>query len=626
MPVISPIERKTVKGRSVLSLIYGLLILGSVTTVYPFLLMLRLSTADATDKQSLSPIPVYWFDRDSLSKKYVLRKHAALDAKDPESPAAQPVSGPEWSNTSYPAETDFWNKTFGEFETIPKQGLKRHLSDYKTYLSSLDERYYEPVCWHADAGFESFYNKQRREHPERPLSQTSFLVTKDLATRDWHPQWDENWNATVQFLGQLRPEFRSPCKLPWVQFLKDKYGQFEVKRLNHAWGTSYANWTEVKPPVGPLLSRQQKDYQEFAMTRFPHIWMSIQGDYTQEWRSFLKDTRHIRTGSQWLSLTGMGVQSIEEVPWTNQMPKNDGWATLWSQFVHERVPFERRVLSSPDILYSRFLQAKYASLEQLNQAWGTKLDRWGDLVLSARLVDYQELREKPGRIARELTVDPYRMILSLMARENKAFINTFVLVVMSLIAALTVNPLAAYALSRFRLKGTHQVLLFFLATMALPGEIAMVPSFLLVKNLGLMNSFFALILPGAASGFGIFLLKGFFDSLPQELYEAATLDGAKELTIFARITMPLAQPILAVTGLGAVLGAYGTFLGAVLYLPDVNKWPLIPKLYELTASAGATASFAVSLAGLVVASIPTLLVFLFAQRMIMRGIVLPSLK
>ena len=254
------------------------------------------------------------------------------------------------------------------------------------------------------------------------------------------------------------------------------------------------------------------------------------------------------------------------------------------------------------------------------------MTRWGDLVLAERLSDYLELVDQGPSIRVALTTNPYAQVLGMLSGESGALMNTLTLVVLSLVAALTVNPLAAYALSRFQLRGTQRVLLFFLATMALPGEIAMIPSFLLVRDLGLMNSFMALILPTAASGFGIFLLKGFFDSLPQELFEAATLDGAKEMTIFVRITMPLAQPILAVTALGAVLGAYGTFLGAVLYLPDVSKWPLMPRLYELTSNPNAGASYAVAMAGLVVASLPTLLIFMFAQRMIMRGIVLPSLK
>jgi multiple sugar transport system permease protein len=226
-----------------------------------------------------------------------------------------------------------------------------------------------------------------------------------------------------------------------------------------------------------------------------------------------------------------------------------------------------------------------------------------------------------------LTFQPYAVSLDYLTEQSHSILNTAFLIVMALVAALTVNPLAAYSLSRFRIRGSHRILLFFLATMALPAEIAMVPSFLLVRNLGLMNNYLALILPTAASAFGIFLLKGFFDSLPAELYEAATLDGAKELTIFTRITIPLAKPILAVTSLGAVLTAYGTFIPPILYLQNQDLWPLMPRIFVLTtAQHDVEFTFGVNMATLVLTSLPTLLIFLFAQRLIMRGIIIPTFK
>ena len=91
---------------------------------------------------------------------------------------------------------------------------------------------------------------------------------------------------------------------------------------------------------------------------------------------------------------------------------------------------------------------------------------------------------------------------------------------------------------------------------------------IMIKNMGLLNTFGALVLPGIASGYSIFLLKGFFDSLPAELYETAMLDGAGELRIFFRITLPLTKPILAVIALGAFSAAYGAFMFAFLTCQD----------------------------------------------------------
>jgi multiple sugar transport system permease protein len=493
-------------------------------------------------------------------------------------------------------------------------------------MASLGELYYEPIAWSPDPQFESFEARQRRLYPSVSRSHSLFLVQKDMATRDWHPQWDENWTATVEYLRSLPAGFRKPCRSSWTQFLKDRYGQFKTAALNARWGTMFQSWSEVRLPVGAVPEAQSSDYRDYVSSRYSLFWTTVRGDYSAAWRSFLMKDRRIRTSGEWKTITGLSVSRVDSVPWRSAMPPNDGWATLLCQFVQAKVPGSDRIVSSPDLQFAKFLKGRYGSLSALSSAWGMTMTRWGDLVLAERLSDYLELVDQGPSIRVALTTNPYAQVLGMLSGESGALMNTLTLVVLSLVAALTVNPLAAYALSRFQLRGTQRVLLFFLATMALPGEIAMIPSFLLVRDLGLMNSFMALILPTAASGFGIFLLKGFFDSLPQELFEAATLDGAKEMTIFVRITMPLAQPILAVTALGAVLGAYGTFLGAVLYLPDVSKWPLMPRLYELTSNPNAGASYAVAMAGLVVASLPTLLIFMFAQRMIMRGIVLPSLK
>ena len=141
----------------------------------------------------------------------------------------------------------------------------------------------------------------------------------------------------------------------------------------------------------------------------------------------------------------------------------------------------------------------------------------------------------------------YSLVGDYLFLRGRAFANTLLLVILSILASLTVNPLAAYALSRFRLKSTEKIILFLLATMAFPAAVTAIPGFLLIRDLGLLNTFAALVLPGVASGMSIFILKGFFDAMPRELYEAAAIDGASEWTIFLKITLPMTTPILAVS-------------------------------------------------------------------------------
>jgi multiple sugar transport system permease protein len=158
--------------------------------------------------------------------------------------------------------------------------------------------------------------------------------------------------------------------------------------------------------------------------------------------------------------------------------------------------------------------------------------------------------------------------------------------------------------------------------MAFPAEVAMIPSFLLLKDLGLLNTFAALVLPTAASGYMIFLLKGFFDSLPPELFESGQIDGARESTMMLRIALPLTRPVLGYLSLIAFMGAYSAFLYAFLVAQDQRIWTLMVFIYQLQN----TAPKAVVMAALTLAAIPTVLVFLFAQKAIMRGIILPGEK
>ncbi|AIE85030.1 carbohydrate ABC transporter permease [Fimbriimonas ginsengisoli] len=214
----------------------------------------------------------------------------------------------------------------------------------------------------------------------------------------------------------------------------------------------------------------------------------------------------------------------------------------------------------------------------------------------------------------------YRYVLDYILINGRAVANTVLFCVLAILTQLTVNPLAAYALSRYPVRQSGAILIFLLATMAFPAEVAMIPAFLLLKDLGLLNTFAALVLPSAASGYMIFLLKGFFDSLPQELFEAGSLDGAKESTMMFRIALPLSRPVLGYLALVAFMGAYGAFIYAFLVAQDQRIWTLMVWIYQLQNNAPKS----VMMAALTLAALPTLIVFLLAQRVIMRGIVLPG--
>ena len=238
------------------------------------------------------------------------------------------------------------------------------------------------------------------------------------------------------------------------------------------------------------------------------------------------------------------------------------------------------------------------------------------------LVDLSEVLAKKWRLRGYFLVRNYVLVIRYMLTRGRAFWNTLVLVLGTLAVQLTVNPLAAYALSRFKLPYAYKILVFLLGTMAFPAAVGMVPNFLLLKQLGMLNTYWALILPGAANGFFIFILKGFFDSLPEELFEIATVEGASSFWQFRHVVVPLSKPIFAVIALGAFNAAYGGFMWAFLVCQDERMWTLMVWLQQFAQNY----SGGLLMAALTLAGIPTLIVFVFCQRIIIRGIVIPQFK
>ena len=138
----------------------------------------------------------------------------------------------------------------------------------------------------------------------------------------------------------------------------------------------------------------------------------------------------------------------------------------------------------------------------------------------------------------------------------------------------------------------------------------------------MLNTFWALLLPTAANGFFIFLLKGFFDSLPNELFEAAAIDGAGPLRTFWKIALPLCKPVLAVIALQAFVASYGSFMWAYIVCQDADLWTLMVYIHQFQIGNPVH----LVMAALTLASMPTLIVFIFCQKIILRGIVVPTMK
>jgi len=196
----------------------------------------------------------------------------------------------------------------------------------------------------------------------------------------------------------------------------------------------------------------------------------------------------------------------------------------------------------------------------------------------------------------------------------------------------------AYAISKRRLRGRMVFAFLVLFTMLFNG--GLVPSYLLIKELNMINTYWALILPAAIGAWNIFVMQSFFRGIPEELEEAAKMDGANDLTVFFRIVLPLSKAVLATIGLFIAVWYWNDFFSSVLYSTDKEMWQLQMVLKDLIsntsnaiAQAGISISyqsevneFTIKMASIIVSSVPILLVYPFLQKHFVKGALIGSVK
>jgi multiple sugar transport system permease protein len=198
---------------------------------------------------------------------------------------------------------------------------------------------------------------------------------------------------------------------------------------------------------------------------------------------------------------------------------------------------------------------------------------------------------------------------------SRLFMNTAVAAGGGVVAQLVVSSLAAYSLARLKPIGKNLIRAIILITMAVPGIVYLVPRYVVVAQLGLLNNYAGLWLPYAASSFMILVLNNAFEQIPQDLYEAAQLDGASEFTMFTYITLPLSYSVLLVLGLFAFIGFWGDFLWPFLILRDSGLQTISVRLYTLTRGFPLNLYMAASF----IAMIPPSLAAFFLQRYAPKG-------
>ncbi|MBX2999882.1 MAG: carbohydrate ABC transporter permease [Caldilineaceae bacterium] len=226
--------------------------------------------------------------------------------------------------------------------------------------------------------------------------------------------------------------------------------------------------------------------------------------------------------------------------------------------------------------------------------------------------------------------DPIRWDNYLLAFQQAALgqyvINTLIIAVPSVIGAVLSNSLVAYGFARVRWIGRDYVFGVVLATLILPGFVTFIPLYLIFRNLGWINTYLPLVVPQfLGNPFFIFLLRQFFMTLPEELSDAARVDGASELRIFSQITLPLALPALAVVALFQFIGSWNDYFGPLIYLSNKARYPISLGIANMQSSYGFS-NFAWIMAATCMSVLPIIILFFFAQRTFIEGIALTGLK
>lgn len=204
------------------------------------------------------------------------------------------------------------------------------------------------------------------------------------------------------------------------------------------------------------------------------------------------------------------------------------------------------------------------------------------------------------------------------------FFNSAYIAVVVTLGILLLDTMAGYALAKKQFPGRNAIFWLIIATMMIPGQITLVPLFIMVQDLKLMDTHWALILPDLSMVFGVFLMRQYMLSIPSELLEAAKIDGASEWKTFMKVVVPLAKPAMATLGIFTFMNVWNSFLWPIIVLNSADLYTLPVGLKTLQDQN--LAIFKLLMSGAAVAAIPMIIVFIAFQRYFIRGLTLGGVK
>lgn len=221
-----------------------------------------------------------------------------------------------------------------------------------------------------------------------------------------------------------------------------------------------------------------------------------------------------------------------------------------------------------------------------------------------------------------VSVQYERLLSNLNIARN--FLNSMLLSIIVTFISLLLNSMAGYAFAKYRFAGKNKLFNLLLSSMIIPSQVTMLPLFLMLKYMGFINTYMAIIIPGLANIFGIFLIRQYCLGIPDSLIEAARIDGASDFYIYRKIILPLATPILATLSIFTFLGTWNDFLWPLIVLTDDSMYTLPVTLANLMLEH--TKDPELMMAGSVITILPVIIVFLALQKYYMKGLMMGSVK
>jgi len=628
MSIFLKSERKDPKVIFLLIIIYFILSAGALTMVYPFLLMISGSLKGKLDAYEFDVVPKFLVNDEVLFKRYVEHKYnEKIDeyqiankefvrifksVKPPQN--LNDVIIKDWLQFENSSNIPPGFFHVGEMYYLPGASNRittKNTRNFRNYIKNIcgnnPEKFKKmfqtrlPNWYFLDLSHERLLDRNYKV-PKTKFAEVFYDFKKNISTND---------RIYLSINGKFSKYLRS---------LNDYNGNINL--LNEKNETSYSSFYEIIfsniKLDDPLALHWENFVRNELNTQF--IYLSEEGNV-----AFNKYLKFKFSDINDLNLKlDTDFANFGDIIILNPTPFESKLSEEFANFI--KIPdlcltsFLR--VNSVETLWQNFLTNKYKSINNLNDVAYRTFSSFSDVSMPLKSMDFKYVIENKNKLRWNYITHNYKMVIEYLTLFGDGFKNTILYCFFAILTSLIVNPIAAYALSRYQLPSQFKILLFFIATMTFPPMVTMIPNYLLMKDIGFLNTFYALIIPGMANGYSIFLLKGFFDSLPRELYEAADIDAASEFHKFWHIAMSLSKPILAVIALGAFNGAYSNFMFAVVLCPDEKMWTLMVWLVQMQAFSSRGAM----MASLVLSAIPTLVVFIFAQNIILRGIVLPVEK